>query len=113
MKLDKKVAVVTGAGQGLGRAIAVALALEGARVVVMSRSEKEIQEVATQIIASGGSEAVTSPATSVRLIPTGALAGSIPEPNLRSLTFVGKPRPFPFYPFRPKAEMGKKGIHFI
>ena len=54
MSLKEKVAFITGGGRGLGRAIALALAREGARVVIMSRSSKELQEVVSQIKASGG-----------------------------------------------------------
>ena len=35
--LEKRVAIVTGSGQGIGRAIAVALAMEGAKVVTNNR----------------------------------------------------------------------------
>ena len=38
MSLDGKVAVVTGASRGIGKAIAMGLALEGAQVVVEARS---------------------------------------------------------------------------
>ena len=41
MKLDEKVAIVTGASRGIGKAIALALAKEGASVVVAARSETE------------------------------------------------------------------------
>jgi NAD(P)-dependent dehydrogenase (short-subunit alcohol dehydrogenase family) len=49
MKLDGKIAVVTGAGQGLGRRIALALACEGANLVLCSRNEAELSQVAEDI----------------------------------------------------------------
>ena len=53
-KLDGKVAVVTGASRGIGRAIALDLAKEGANVVVnYSGSEQKAQEVVDEIKACG------------------------------------------------------------
>ncbi len=49
-KLNGKVAIVTGAGRGIGRSIALALAEEGANVVVVSRNQSEIDMVAKEII---------------------------------------------------------------
>jgi len=49
-----KVAVVTGAGRGIGRAIALAYAHAGARVVCSARSEPEIRETAAIIESEGG-----------------------------------------------------------
>ncbi|MFC1521705.1 SDR family NAD(P)-dependent oxidoreductase [Elusimicrobiota bacterium] len=46
MKLENMVVAVTGAGRGIGRALAVGLAREGAKVVVCSRSSKELAETA-------------------------------------------------------------------
>lgn len=54
MKLRNKTAVVTGAGRGLGRAIAEAMADQGASVILVSRSEDQLQEVAEAINNSGG-----------------------------------------------------------
>jgi NAD(P)-dependent dehydrogenase (short-subunit alcohol dehydrogenase family) len=51
--LNDKVAIVTGAGQGLGRCHAELLAVEGARVVVNDLSERA-DEVAEAIVAAGG-----------------------------------------------------------
>jgi NAD(P)-dependent dehydrogenase (short-subunit alcohol dehydrogenase family) len=46
--LEGKVAMITGASQGLGRALALAFAQEGARVVINSRSEDTIRPVAEE-----------------------------------------------------------------
>ena len=53
-RVDGKVAIVTGAGQGLGQASAELLAREGARVVVTDHNEATRQEVAASIRAQGG-----------------------------------------------------------
>ena len=49
MKLENKVAVVTAAGRGIGRGIALALAREGARLVVNSYSPDTTQETVRAI----------------------------------------------------------------
>lgn len=49
MKLEDKIAIVTGAGRGIGKTIALSLAREGAHVVVLSRTQSEIAETAVAI----------------------------------------------------------------
>lgn len=52
--LEKKVAIVTGGGSGIGRAISLLYAAEGAKVVVSDIDEKGGNETAAQIKANGG-----------------------------------------------------------
>jgi 3-oxoacyl-[acyl-carrier protein] reductase len=71
--LAGKVAIVTGAGRGIGRAEALALAREGARVVVNNRTEALAHEVAAEIREAGGqavanAESVATMAGGGRLI---------------------------------------------
>ena len=54
MQLKGKACFITGGGRGLGRAMALAMAREGAHVMIISRSGKELQEVVSLIRASGG-----------------------------------------------------------
>jgi NAD(P)-dependent dehydrogenase (short-subunit alcohol dehydrogenase family) len=54
MKLDGKVAIVTGAGRGLGKASAIEMAREGASLVILSRTPLELRETAGRITDLGG-----------------------------------------------------------
>jgi len=56
--LPGKTALITGASRGLGKAMAMALAQAGARVVLVSRNEGKLKEVASQIGESGGNATV-------------------------------------------------------
>ncbi|OBH49380.1 SDR family oxidoreductase [Mycobacterium mantenii] len=52
-RLDDKVAVITGAGRGLGAAIALAFAEAGADVLIASRTQSQLEAVAEQVRAVG------------------------------------------------------------
>ena len=53
-KLDGKVAIVTGAASGIGRATAILMAKEGAKTVLVDRDEKGGKQVETEISRTGG-----------------------------------------------------------
>jgi NAD(P)-dependent dehydrogenase (short-subunit alcohol dehydrogenase family) len=55
-RLNGKVAVITGASKGLGKAMALALAAEGARIALVSRSLEQLNEVG-RAVQGAGSEA--------------------------------------------------------
>ncbi|MCE5210991.1 MAG: 3-oxoacyl-ACP reductase FabG [Deltaproteobacteria bacterium] len=54
MKLKNKVAIVTGASKGIGKAIAIRFAREGASVVLASRSLNALEDIVQEIKKSGG-----------------------------------------------------------
>ena len=65
MKLEGRVALVTGSSRGIGRAIALAYAREGARLIINSRNQAECARVVVEIQDQGG-EAVPIPADLTR-----------------------------------------------
>jgi 3-oxoacyl-[acyl-carrier protein] reductase len=58
MKLEGRVALVTGASQGIGQACALALARQGASVALAARNQQKLEEVAAEIAAAGAKAAV-------------------------------------------------------
>lgn len=56
--VEGRVALVTGASQGIGRSCAVELARAGARVALCARNQEKLQEVAAEIAAQGGESEV-------------------------------------------------------
>src|SRR5947209_19994741 len=73
MNLAGRVALVTGASQGIGRACALKLAKRGATVALVARNREKLEEVAQQI---GSESTATEPALSDR--PAGGSRIGVP-----------------------------------
>src|SRR5438552_3291241 len=58
MKLENRLAFITGGGRGIGRAIAIAFAREGASITVAARTREQIESVAKEIADEFGAEAL-------------------------------------------------------
>jgi 3-oxoacyl-[acyl-carrier protein] reductase len=72
--LTGKVAIVTGSSRGIGRAIALALAGEGARVVLCARNAGDLEAAVVEARARGGSEAAALGVTADVTTPDGVRA---------------------------------------
>jgi NAD(P)-dependent dehydrogenase (short-subunit alcohol dehydrogenase family) len=59
-QLDGKIAIITGAGTGIGKGIARAFAVEGARLALAARNQQHLEETAGELRARGG-EALVAP----------------------------------------------------
>src|SRR4051794_32546218 len=77
-KLDGKIAWVTGSGSGIGEAAAMALAEEGAVLVLTGRRQAPLEEVAGRIRAKGGTAHV-EPADLMQASQVDAVVGRIVE----------------------------------
>jgi NAD(P)-dependent dehydrogenase (short-subunit alcohol dehydrogenase family) len=93
-RLDGKLALVTGAGRGIGRAVALALAGAGAELLLNSRTPSELDAVAAEIVAQGGrARAVPFDVTDIAAARD-AIAGLSRLDILVNNAGVNRPQPF-------------------
>jgi NAD(P)-dependent dehydrogenase (short-subunit alcohol dehydrogenase family) len=93
-RLDGKTALVTGAGRGIGRATALALAAAGAELILVSRTESELDDLAREIASHGGNAQVAPFDVTETAAMRGAFSG-IPRLDIL-VNNAGLNRPQPF-----------------
>jgi NAD(P)-dependent dehydrogenase (short-subunit alcohol dehydrogenase family) len=113
-RLMGQVAVVTGAGRGFGRAIALRFSAEGSAVALTSRTKHELDLVAADITAAGGRAlAITGDVTSQRDV---ARVVALTEEQFGSVTLLvnnaGVPGPFgPIWTVDPEVWWSAQQVH--
>ena len=93
-RLDGKLALVTGAGRGIGRAAALALADAGAELVLNSRTRAELEALAAEIAARGGRARVLPFDVTDSQAARAAIAGLASLDILVNNAGVNRPQPF-------------------
>jgi NAD(P)-dependent dehydrogenase (short-subunit alcohol dehydrogenase family) len=95
LKLQGRLALVSGSTAGIGLAIATALALEGARVIVNGRTQSSVDEVTAQIASQSGHKVAGFAGDLTTAAAAAALAGA--HPNVEILVNnlgIFEPKPF-------------------
>lgn len=85
MTLNKNIAVITGAGQGIGKSIALALAKEGATLVLIGRNREKLASVASECEKLGGKAKIFPfDLTEIEKIPSlvAAILATYPKVNI-------------------------------
>ncbi len=93
-RLDGKTALVTGAGRGIGRAVSIALAAAGAKLVLVSRTASELEEVAAEIRRQSGRALVAPLDITDSTAARGAIAGLERLDVLVNNAGLNRPQPF-------------------
>lgn len=114
--LDHQVAIVTGAGRGFGRAIAMRFAAEGAAVTVTARTQQQLDAVAAEIATAGGRAlAIAGDVTSQRDVAhVVAMTEARFGPATLLVNNAGVPGPFgPIWAVDPKAWWSAQQVHIL
>jgi NAD(P)-dependent dehydrogenase (short-subunit alcohol dehydrogenase family) len=93
-RVDDKIALVTGAGRGIGRTIALALANAGAEVILNSRTPAELEAVASEISGHGGRARVLPFDVTDSAAARSAIGGVTRLDILVNNAGVNQPQPF-------------------
>ena len=93
-RLDGKLALVTGAGRGIGRGVALALARAGAEIVLNSRSPQQLGDVAAEIAAAAGTARPLPFDVTDRAAVRAAIAGLGRLDILVNNAGMNRPQPF-------------------
>ena len=112
--LEGQVALVTGAGRGFGRSIALRLAQEGAAVALVSRSRDQLDAVAAEIAAAGGRAAAVPADVTDRAMVAAAVRAAQEALGPISLLVnnAGTPGPFgPLWEIDPDRWWAAQAVH--